>query len=110
LIWSKAEYKQPLSYLLERQRPDVNWDWVNKSEELYEKNLIFAVNTTSGGHDSVSKYVKNYTNLQTSIQFGQIIVMKLKINSSEIPKPEPKEEEDQGDGGKTERLFWKDVI
>jgi hypothetical protein len=36
--------------------------------------------------------------------------MKLKINSSEIPKPEPKEEEDQGDGGKTERLFWKDVI
>jgi hypothetical protein len=110
LIWSKAEYKQPLSYLLERQRPDVNWDWVNKSEELYGKDMIFAVNTTSGGHESVSKYVKNYTNLQTSIQFGQIIVMKLKINSSEIPEPEPKEEEDQGDGGKTERLFWKDVF
>ncbi len=110
LIWSKAEYKQPLSYLLEEQRPDTDWDWVNKSEELYGKKMIFAVNTTNGGHNSVSKYVKNYTKLQSLTQFGQVVVMELKINPSGIPEPEPKEEKDKGESGKTERLFWKDVF
>lgn len=110
LLWTKAEYKQPLKYLLEQARPGVNWDFVAKEKELYGQENVFAVNTVKGGYNSVSKKVKEHTKINTEKQFGQIIVFELKIDSTNIPEPEPKKETVVDGSGKTERLFWKDVF
>lgn len=109
LIWTKAEYKQPLQYLLSRQKPSVDWDFVGKTSELYEQESLFALNTVSGGFKSISKDIKKHVTLDSEEQFGQILMMKLKINSENIPKPEPKKKTG-GNSGKTERLFWKDIL
>jgi len=50
LLWTKAEYKQPLKYLLEREKPEVNWDFVAKEKELFGQIEMFAINTVSGGY------------------------------------------------------------
>jgi len=110
LLWTKAEYKQPLKYLLERARPEVNWDFVSKEKELFSHQTLFAINTTKGGFDSISKDVKKHVPETEGEQFGQVIVFELPINPENVPEPEPvKPEEDSGGSGKTERLFWKDL-
>ncbi len=110
LVWTKAEYKQPLKYLLIQKRPGTDWDFVSNEKELYEKQEVFAVNTIKGGYKSVSKSVSEHTTLKKSVQFGQIMVMELEIDSTDIPRPEPKKETGTDASSKTERLFWKDVL
>jgi hypothetical protein len=112
LLWTKTEYKQPLKYLLEQARPGVDWDFVAKEKELYNQQALFAINTVTGGYKSVSKSVQENTNLLTSTQFGQILVMQLSIDPTNIPEPIPETEKEAPKDGssKTERLFWKDVF
>ena len=112
LIWTKAEYKQPLQYLLSQERPEVDWDFVAKEKELYGQEYLFALNTVSGGFNSISKDVKSHVTLEDEEQFGQILMMKLKIDyETKNTPPEPaKEVNPDADGGKTERLFWKGVL
>ncbi len=110
LLWTKAEYKQPLKYLLEQARPGVDWDFIAKEKELFGQQDIFAINTTTGGYKSVKKTIKEFSKLKSTVQFGQIVVMQLKIDSSSIPKPKPTKEISSDASSKTERLFWKDVL
>ena len=112
LLWTKAEYKQPLKYLLEQAQPSVNWDFVAKEKELYNQQSLFAINTVTGGYKSVSKSVRENTSLEESAQFGQVLVMQLSIDSTNILKPIPEIEKEAIEDGtsKTERLFWKDVF
>ena len=110
LLWTKAEYKQPLKYLLKQAKPGVDWDFVAKEKELYQQENIFAINTAKGGYKSVSKKITAHTQLKKEMQFGQIIVMELIIDSTNIPEPEPKKENVVDGSSKTERLFWKDIL
>jgi len=110
LIWTKAEYKGPLKYLLKQKKSKVDWDFVSKEKELYQQKNMFAVNTVAGGYQSISKNIKKYTKITTEKQFGQIIVFNLKVDSTNIPAPQPKEPELNIESSKTERLFWKDVF
>jgi len=110
LLWTKAEYKQPLKYLLEQEKPDVDWDFVAKEKELYQQETVFAINTVKGGYNSITKSVKNNTQKNIGKQFGQIIVFKLKIDSTNIPQPAPAKEASSDASSKTKRLFWKDVL
>lgn len=119
-LWTKAEYKQPLKYLLEQKEPNVNWDFVSNEKELIDYDSMFAINTTSGGYKSVAKAVRENTGLTNLKQFGQIVVMQLKINpivvddqnQEEDPAEETTSEEEMETEGtsKTERLFWKDLF
>jgi len=120
-LWTKAEYKQPLKYLLEQKEPNVNWDFVSNEKELIDYDSMFAINTTSGGYKSVAKAVRENTELNSLKQFGQIVVMQLKINPIVVDDQNQEEEESteettgeeemETEGtSKTERLFWKDVL
>jgi hypothetical protein len=109
LIWTKAEYKQPLKYLLLRQRPTVDWDFVNKSKELYGKPSMIAVNTVNGDYDSVTKDIRIHTSVLSRAQFGQLMFLKLKINPENIPKAKKKEAKNDNDDEDTGRVYWKEV-
>ena len=110
LIWTKAEYKQPLKYLLLRQRPKTDWDFVNKSKELYGNSSMIAINTVNGDYDSVTKDIRQHTTVESRAQFGQLMFLKLKINPEKILEPEKKENKADNDNEDTGRVYWKDIL
>jgi hypothetical protein len=113
LVWTKAEYKQPLKYLLKKQRPEIVWDFVNKSKELNGKDFMIAVNTVNGDYDSVTKDVRIHTSVLNRTQFGQLMVLELKIHPENLPTPDPEDQEKQDDDEEDEetgRVYWKDVL
>jgi hypothetical protein len=113
LVWTKAEYKQPLKYLLKKQRPEIVWDFVNKSKELNGKDFMIAVNTVNGDYNSVTKDVRIHTSVLNKTQFGQLMVLELKIHPENLPDPDPKDQEKQDDDEEDEetgRVYWKDLL
>lgn len=113
LIWTKAEYKQPLKYLLKKQRPEIVWDFVNKAKELNGKDFMIAVNTVNGDYDSVTKDVRIHTSVLSRTQFGQLMVLELKIHPEDLPAPDPEDQEksdDDEEDEETGRVYWKDVL
>jgi hypothetical protein len=113
LVWTKAEYKQPLKYLLKKQRPEIVWDFVNKSKELNGKDFMIAVNTVNGDYDSVTKDVRIHTSVLNRTQFGQLMVLELKIHPENLPTPDPEDQEKQDDDEEDEetgRVYWKDLL
>jgi hypothetical protein len=126
-FYSKAEYSLPIEYLLYQKDEDIEVHFIDKSEDLIGCQNIYAINTVKGGWNSVSDKVKNYTGepLKTK-QFGEMIVFELEVDQQKINelKDEVKKEEiaeeveekedsiegEQIEDGKTERLFWKDVL
>jgi len=113
LVWTKAEYKQPLKYLLKKQRPEIVWDFVNKSKELNGKTTMIAVNTVNGDYDSVTKDVRIHTSVLDRTQFGQLMVLELKIHPKNLPAPDPEDEQkldyDEEDE-ETGRVYWKNIF
>jgi len=123
--YSKAEYSLPTEYLLLKKSSNLNIVFIGESKNLIGCSSVFAVNTVKGGWDSVSNKVKNYTGEPIEMhQFGEMIVFNLEVNlekmadlKDEVKKEEEAEEEEEdsieGENeaeGKTERLFWKDVL
>lgn len=127
VFYSKTEYSLPIEYLLYQKNEDLEVYFVNESKDLIGCQNIYAINTVKGGWDSVSDKVKDYTGepLETR-QFGEMIIFELEVDPQEINelKDEIKKEEEtkeveekedsiegeQEEDGKTERLFWKDVL
>jgi hypothetical protein len=123
VFYSKAEYSLPIEYLLLQKNKSLEIYFVDESEKLLGHKNLFAINTVKGGYDSVSDKIKDYTKKPTdSKQFGEMIIFQIEIDEDKIKnfvkkntQIKKEEEEDPIEGseeteGKTERLFWKDVL
>lgn len=128
---AKEEYRSPLKYLFKLRNPNIELIRIKKTKDLLGKEKIIVFNTASGGFDSVPKYIKDFTTVQNSTQFGQYAVFELAINHAALLENQntkdltdngkkvedekrgdkaPDKKEDNQKKGKTERLFWKDVL
>ncbi|MEA2006937.1 MAG: glycosyltransferase family 39 protein [Patescibacteria group bacterium] len=112
IYYSKPEYTISFKYLLwQKNDPLISYDFANSTQDLRGHDYVFAINSVSGGFDSVSKKIKDYATVISQKQFGQLVVFEMKIDQNKIPAPKEKKavavEEEEG---KTERLFWRDVF
>ena len=128
-FYSKAEYKQPLIYLI-NQRNLKNLkgapDHISGTSELANYDQVFAINTIKGGIESVSDKITDYAEVVSSKEIGQLVVFEMKVSrekvdgfvDEKIEEEKKKEEEeesfeddpDSGEDEKTERVLWRDIL
>lgn len=112
VFFSDAEYRNPISYLLNLKKdPSLNYQVASEPKDFREHNIIFAFNNTKGGTKSLSKKVKEHGTIMETHEFGQLTVYVVKINQESLPEPKATNMTSKNEsGGKTERLFWRDVF
>ncbi len=108
---TKAEYMLPTKYLLSLQN-EIDYSYAGGSSDLENVDTIFALVTKSGGKNSINKKIQPYTKIVDSKQIGQLEVFQLEVQKEKLPTKKEKElaPDEEGGSGKTERLFWKDVL
>ncbi|MDA3815522.1 MAG: hypothetical protein PF549_04105, partial [Patescibacteria group bacterium] len=128
-FYSKAEYKQPMIYLINQRKLEKlegEPDHISGTGELANYDQVFAINTISGGIDSVSDRVKDYAEVISSEEIGQLVIFEMKVSRDKVNSfvdkkiEEEKEEEEEDENfednpesaedEKTERLLWRDVL
>ncbi len=123
--YSKPEYELPIEYLLLQEKPDLKFDFMKNTEDLSNKEYIFAVTSVRGGEESITKRLAKYGEAEKSKQFGQLLVHTFAVDVQKVndylteKRKEEREEKELGEdgeeiereeNGKTPRLFWKDVF
>jgi hypothetical protein len=127
-FYSKAEYKQPLIYLINQEKIKNlkgDADHLSGTSELSNYEQIFAINTISGGLDSVSDDIKDYTEVVSSKEIGQLVIFKMNVSKDKVDqfikvkiekeqvssaKEQKKDSPESEESEKTGRLIWKDVF
>ncbi len=132
-FYSKAEYKQPIIYLVSQIKPNrlkEEADHIGSARDLVGYSELFVVGTVKGGVKSIPKDIEACVEIVLSEEFGQVMVFKMKIDQNKVSEfiknsenkggkedlkenneaSSEEEDEVEVEDGKTERLLWKDVF